>query len=97
MHPKKELLCSRLGGSWILRSRVISRVTILITHIRGLITLLITTPEPPSSIYPSIRRSVDLPMFVNVIICIRAHMHIYIYRYGGRERERENERKKGRN
>ena len=30
-------------------SRVISRVTILITHIRGLITLLITTPEPPSS------------------------------------------------
>ena len=29
-------------------SRVISRVTILITHIKGLITLLITTPEPPS-------------------------------------------------
>ena len=29
-------------------SRVISRVTILITHIRGLPTLLITTPEPPS-------------------------------------------------
>ena len=29
-------------------SRVISRVTILIIHIRGLITLLITTPEPPS-------------------------------------------------
>ena len=50
MHPKKELLCSRLGGSWILRSRVISRVTILITHIRGLITPLVTTHdhEPPS-------------------------------------------------
>ena len=29
-------------------SRVISRVTILITHIRGLITLLISTHEPPS-------------------------------------------------
>ena len=29
-------------------SRVISKVTILITHIRGLITLLITTHEPPS-------------------------------------------------
>ena len=26
----------------------LSRVTILITHIRGLIALLITTPEPPS-------------------------------------------------
>ena len=38
-----------LGGSWVVISRVISRVTILITHIRGLITLLITTPEPPSS------------------------------------------------
>ena len=28
--------------------RVISRVTVLITHIRGLITPLITTHEPPS-------------------------------------------------
>ena len=27
--------------------RVINRVTILITHITELITLLITTPEPP--------------------------------------------------
>ena len=42
------------GGSWVVRSRVISRVTILITHIRGLITLLIATPEPPSS-YSQIR------------------------------------------
>ena len=38
-----------LGGSWVVISRVISRVTILITHIRGLMTLLITTHEPPSS------------------------------------------------
>ena len=37
-----------LGGSWGLISRVISRETILITHIRGLITPLVTTPEPPS-------------------------------------------------
>ena len=41
-----------LGGSWVLTSRVISRVTILVTHIRGLITLLITTPEPPSTRSP---------------------------------------------
>ena len=27
---------------------VISKVTIVITHIRGLITILITTHEPPS-------------------------------------------------
>ena len=38
-----------LGGSWVVISRVISRVTILITHFRGLITLLITTHEPPST------------------------------------------------
>ena len=34
-----------LGGSWVVISRVISRVTILITHIKGLITLLISTHE----------------------------------------------------
>ena len=34
-----------LGGSWVVISGVISRVTI---HIRALITLLITTDEPPS-------------------------------------------------
>ena len=37
-----------LGGSWVDISGVISRVTILTTHTRGLITLLITTHEPPS-------------------------------------------------
>ena len=37
-----------LGGSWVVISRVISRVSILITHIRGLLTPLITTHEPPS-------------------------------------------------
>ena len=35
-------------GFRVVISRVISRVTILITHIRGLITPPITTPEPPS-------------------------------------------------
>ena len=38
-----------LGGSWVVISRVISRDIILITYIRGLITLLITTHEPPST------------------------------------------------
>ena len=37
-----------LGGPWVLIIGVISRVTILITLIRGLITLLMTTHEPPS-------------------------------------------------
>ena len=36
-----------LGGSWVVISRVISRETILITPIRGLLTPLITH-EPPS-------------------------------------------------
>ena len=39
---------SRLGGSWVVISRVITRVAILMTHIRGLMTLLLTTHEPPS-------------------------------------------------
>ena len=38
-----------LGGSWVVISRLKSRVTILITHIRGLISPLIATHEPPST------------------------------------------------
>ena len=38
-----------LGGSWGVISGVIGKVTIVITHVRGLITPLITTHEPPSS------------------------------------------------
>ena len=38
-----------LGGSWVVISRVISRITIGITHIKGLITPFISTHEPPSS------------------------------------------------
>ena len=37
------------AGSWVVRSRVISRITIVISHIRGLTTPLITTHEPPSA------------------------------------------------
>ena len=39
-----------LGGSWVVISGVISRVTIVISPIRGLITILITTHEPPSRV-----------------------------------------------
>ena len=35
-----------LGGSWVVLSRLISRITI--TYIRGLITPVITSHEPPS-------------------------------------------------
>ena len=45
--PKPETL---LGGSWVVISEVISRITMVITHIRGLIAPLITTHEPPSSL-----------------------------------------------
>ena len=38
-----------LGGSWVVITGVRIRLTILITHIRGLITPFITTHEPPSS------------------------------------------------
>ena len=38
-----------LGGSWLVTSRVLSRITIVTTHIKGLITPLITTHEPPSA------------------------------------------------
>ena len=43
-----------LGGSWVVISGRISRVSILITHIRGLIALLMTTHEP-SSMFSSVR------------------------------------------
>ena len=37
-----------LGGSWVVLSRVVSRVTLDLTYIGGRITPLITTHEPPS-------------------------------------------------
>ena len=45
-----ETSITLLGGSWVVISRVVSRVTIAINYsIRGLITPLITTHEPPST------------------------------------------------
>ena len=52
-----------LGGSWVVISGVISRVTVTITHIVGLITPFVTTHEPPSRNYKNLRakrRVVDL-------------------------------------
>ena len=37
-----------LGGSWVVICGIISRVSIVISHIRGLVTPLTTTHEPPS-------------------------------------------------
>ena len=44
-----SLVALLLGGSWVVISGVRSKVTILITLVRGLITPLITTHEPPST------------------------------------------------
>ena len=38
-----------LGGSWVVISRVTSRITILTTYIRGLMTPLTITHGPPSN------------------------------------------------
>ena len=43
-HPINALL----GGSLVVIGGLMSRVTIVIAHIKGLITPLITTHEPPS-------------------------------------------------
>ena len=45
----QAVLLVLLGGSWVVISGFVSKVTILITQIRGLITPLITTHEPPSN------------------------------------------------
>ena len=45
---KRSLMPHLLGGSWVVISGLISKVTMLITLIRRLITPLITTHEPPS-------------------------------------------------
>ena len=43
-----------LGGSWVVISGVISKATIVITQIRGLITILVTAHEPPSTVEHSV-------------------------------------------
>ena len=59
MNPKKGTMqwslrvrTRVLGGSWVVISGAIIRLTIVITHIKGLITLHITTHEPPSNQNP---------------------------------------------
>ena len=42
--PGSKGLLSALGGSWVVISGGISRVTVVITPIRGLISLLIKLP-----------------------------------------------------
>ena len=51
-HSAPDALNLLLGGSWVVISRVISRITVVITYIGGLITLLITTHEPSSGVLP---------------------------------------------
>ena len=46
VYPKPSKVPEVLGGSWVVISRVISRATILTTHINGLIPVLVTTPTP---------------------------------------------------
>ena len=51
-----------LGGSWVGKNGVISRVTLLTTHLKGLITPLVATREPPSQDYhrdPDIQASFE--------------------------------------
>ena len=56
--PKRALAASSamdlLGGSWVVLSRVIRRITIVITHINELklVTPLISIHEPPSTVGP---------------------------------------------
>ena len=44
-----------LGGSWLVISGLISRVTIVTTHTKGLITSLVTTHKPPSRAFRTCR------------------------------------------
>ena len=51
-----------LGGSWVVISGVIRKVTTVITHLRGLITPLLTTHEPPSRVSDSRHQLNPRPM-----------------------------------
>ena len=55
---KPEGSVTVLRGSWVVKSEVISRVAMVITHSRGLITPLITTHvahEPFRGVFPVLR------------------------------------------
>ena len=58
-----DAIAALLGGSWVVISRFISisRATILLSHIRGLITPLNTTPEPPSK-RPPVSQRLQYPL-----------------------------------
>ena len=65
----------RVSGSY--KSGVIIRITILITHIRGLLTLLITTHEPPSRLSSSTTRLNNAQAFQdrrNIQIPLASHL-----------------------
>ena len=59
--PELPVAPPLLGGSWVVVSGVISRVTTVMSHIRGFITLLITTHELPiESMQLLVRRSTGI-------------------------------------
>ena len=63
-----------LGGPWVVINGVIIRVTILISHIRGLVTPFMTTHEPPSR--PTERASANsrrVPWRVDLIRSFEGH------------------------
>ena len=53
---------SPLEGSWDLVSRVITKVTTLITPIRALITLLTKSHDPPSRLFAEAVQSLPGPV-----------------------------------
>ena len=69
-----------LGGSWVVISGVIGKVTILITLIRGLITPLITTHELPRRRHVGNTGSSQQIPTVNLLVCrvpVKFHSRVY--------------------
>ena len=64
LHPfrggsgRARLVRGLLGGSWVAISRVLTRVTVLTTLIRELISPPIITPEPPSRLRDRLQHGV---------------------------------------
>ena len=74
-------VCYPLGGSGVVISGVISRVTIVITWIRGLITPRIATHEPPSKYCLRFRSLVVAARFVfevRIKVCNRSAVLVMI-------------------
>ena len=68
---------SLLGGSWVVISRVISHLIWVISIVTLLITLLITTPEPPRKSKKHIKAV--LAMLSWMIICVGTVQALKIY------------------